>query len=336
MRSSLNTSASAPRPRRSILPALAFCAVLAAACRKSPAPAPSASKPVDLSMPATPPASTDVDASREKFYGYIEKRYSAEPEKAKAMAEAARGLDAELDAVAKLAQFNRLTMVLPAPADFKPEPVARKIRLKLILEKYKLRVGERPRFRLEMTNVGREAIDYSETRASVFVKDGDPFNSPTIGFFIDGPGEHRTRLTFEQWPADFEANRPQDNGIQYLPDSMPQAEKEKWVRDVNAMGSAHAHFSVKLLPGETLHSVGDDDSPRENFKTLFGEPHLDKPGKYRLQVVLDDRPEPLTEQHIKDAASFASPETLRKWHAEAMRDALGPASSNTAVIEVVP
>jgi len=53
-------------------------------------------------------------------------------------------------------------------------------------------------------------------------------------------------------------------------------------------------------------------------------------------VVLDDRPEPLTEQHIKDAASFASPETLRKWHAEAMRDALGPASSNTAVIEVVP
>lgn len=150
----------------------------AAACKKSEptAGARAPERPVELPMPPSRPAevstgpipagrSADMDRA-------LEKRYPGNPAMQETMREGMAKLDAQLDAELRQAEINRRTMVTPAPADFKPEPFARKIRLKLILEKQKIRVGEYPRYRLELTNVARETIVYQELERSIFIKDG--------------------------------------------------------------------------------------------------------------------------------------------------------------------
>lgn len=251
------------------------------------------------------------------------------------MVQFASNLDAQLDAEEKLAEFHRLTMVVPAPADFKPEPVARKIRLRLVLEKPTLRSGERPRFRLAMTNVGTEPIEYSETRASFFVKDASVLDSSSMRFYLIDRQGKRAKLLPKQPPETFEPNKSPGHDTVYLPDSMPEAEKEKWLKETNAMGQARATFKVKLKPGETLHSIGDDDSPKENFRTLFSRAHFDKPGTYQLQVELDDRPAPLDKEYIEfNLRTGSTLEEIHKTHERRLRDALGPVSSNAATFEI--
>lgn len=312
--------------------------VFTAACKKSPAPV--STRPpeaaAELPMPASRTVETAAtptpavkDAAMEREF---EKRYPGNPAEKQAMRDTMTELDAQLDAEDRLAEIRRRTMVTPAPAGFKPEPVARKVRLKLILEKLKIRAGGCPRFRLEMTNVGREAIDYQEFSSSIFARGGGPLNSPTLFFYNTDSQNKKTELMPKAFSpvacGGLASHRPTP-----YPSGMSEAEMEKLYQDNNAMGRASATFQVKLLPGETLHSLGDADSPVENFKWLLLN-GLRKPGKYRLHVELDDRPEPVTEQRIKDTQSYATPETLRKWHEEEVRAALGPVSSNAVTFEV--
>lgn len=120
-----------------------------------------------------------------------------------------------------------------------------------------------------------------------------------------------------------------------FPSGMSEPEKEKLFQEIGMTAGASADFQVKLLPGETLQSLGAEGSPGNSFKPLLAKGFkYGEPGMYRLQVELDDRPEPVTEQHIKHARRYASPQTLREWHEEAVRNALGPVSSNSATFEV--
>lgn len=316
--------------------ALAAGLVFAASCKKTPPPASTGTSAPDARLPM--PNSTPVATTKVKGAGMeraLEKRYSGNPAEMEGMRNTMSQLDAQIDAEDKLAAIHRRTMVTPAPADFKSEPVARKVRLKLILEKSKIRVGERLRYRLEMTNVGRDAIDYAELRSSIFVKDGGPLDSLTMRFYLTDRRNKRVRLmspAISRPSADggFRSNRINP------PKGLPKEELEKWFQETMAMGQAHATFKVKLLPGETLHSIGDDDSPRENFKTLVVEDDFDKPGTYRLHLELDDRPRPLSKGYIE--ASLKSGSTLEEIHKDQerwMRAALGPVSSNVEKFEVV-
>jgi hypothetical protein len=331
--------------RRGILALMGGCLVFfAGACKKSTS-LPATQSPADhvnLTMPESRPAAsatpnfsikTDGDPEMNRL---IEKKYAADPAKAKAMMEFATKFDAQSDAELKLREFRRLTMVVPAPADFKPEPVARKIRLRLVLEKPTLHSGERPRFRLEMTNVGRETIDYQEWEASFFVKDASVLDSATMHFYLTDPKGKRTELLPKRPPNLSQATRSPGQGPFLLPDSMSTAEKEKWLKETNAMAAASANFHVKLLPGETLHSIGDDDSPKGNFRTLFVRSHFDEPGIYQLHVELDDRPLPMNKVFIEaNLRTGSTLEELQKDQERQLREALGPVSSNIATVEVV-
>ena len=294
-------------------------------------------------MPAPRPtasAASNVPADAEEgdvgLNRLIDQKYASDPAKAKDIKAFAVQIDAQLDAEEKLTEFHRRTMVAPAPANFKSEPVARKIRLRLVVEKPTLRSGERPRFRLEMTNVGRETIEYSESRASFFVKNASVLDSEIMHFYLTDPEGRRDELVPKPPPHTFQPETSHENATFYLPDSMPKAEKEKWLKETNAMSRAHSTFKVKLLPGETLHSIGDDDSPIENFRTLFTRAHFDKPGIYQLQVELDDRPEPLDKEFIEfNLRTGSTIEEIHKDHDRWMKDALGPVSSNAAAVKVV-
>lgn len=313
----------------------------AAACKKSepPAGARAAERAVDLPMPpsrpvevATGPVPTSISADMDRA---LEKKYPGNSAIQETMREGMAKLDAQLAAEKRLAEIRRRTMVTPAPADFKPEPFARKVRLKLILEKREIRVGEYPRFRLEMTNVGREEIVYQEYGRSIFSRDaGMGASLRTMTFYLTDSKKKKRELM----PLVFgrpSSSAPSSDRPTPFSSGMSEPEKEQLFQEISGMAAGSANFEVKLLPGETLHSLGDEGAPGNSFKPLFAKGFkYGEPGMYRLHVELDDRPEPVTEQDIKDSKSYATPETLRKWHAEAARNALGPLSSNSAAFEV--
>lgn len=286
---------------------LAAGLVLAAACKKStpPAPVPAPAAADQLSMPPSRPP-------------------DSRPAPEGTALEGMKRLDALGDAQAKLAEIDQRTMVIPAPPDFKPEPIARKIRLNLILEKSKIRAGEEPRFRLELTNVGREPIDYQEYESSIF-KGGSILHSMrTISFYLTD----KTGKRLDLLPA-LGKGRPAP--VEYHA-AKPDSEKEMLAS--NAMSQASTTFKVKLLPGETLRSLGDGDSAQEPFRTLRVEEGFSKPGTYQLQVKLDDRPSPLTKSYLKFALRRRSLDEIKKSHAEEMKEAVGPASSNAVTLTV--
>lgn len=264
----------------------------------------------------------------------IARRYASDPLKKKEMMEAAATLNATLDAEDKLAELNHRMMVDPPSENFKPEPVSRKISLKLVLENPRIPEGGRPRFRLELANVGTSTIEYHEYQPSVFVKDGGLLDSSrTIHFYLTDPSGRRKELASRPPPASFQANRSREPFD--VPAGLSEAGKKKWFIETNAASSASTSFKVRLAPGEILRSVGDDDSSRANFKSLFSTADFTRPGSYKLEVLLDDRPEPLTQEEIQDAIGFSTPEETRRLYDRRLKNALGPVRSNVVDIEVV-
>lgn len=314
--------------------------ILAVACGKKPkAPPGTSSAPVpNLTMPIPRPKPPGPDAGSSEMrdaeiQALIKRRYASDPAEMKAMLEEAETLNARGDAEGLLAEQIHRIMVDPAPVDFKPEKARRKIRLKLILESSRISRGGRPRFRLELTNVGSDPIEYRENQPSVFVKGGSLLDSSrTIHFFLTGPHGKRFELMYRRPPRSLQTNR--SSPLVLSPAGMTEAEKKDWFIKTNAMSQARSSFSVRLLPGETLHSLGDDDSLGGNYKTLFTTTDFNEAGAYNLQVRLDDRPRPLTLAEIKDALNFSTPEETRRFHDEQLANALGPAVSNECVFEV--
>lgn len=275
----------------------AFAALLTfSSCKKTPSPSTSKPEPTaSLTMPAGTSEKAAIPVARKE-------------------------LDAVVDADQRLADKNRLLMISPARADFKPEPVARKIRLNLVLEKIRIKTGEIPRFRLELTNVGRESINYVEYASSVF-RWGGLFDSiTTIKFMMIAEDGKRRRLQ-----PSLALGRAQP----VTPRNGPFSPEEE------AASKASTTFQVKIQSGETLRSLGDGDSATEPFRKMIDREGFKVPGRYRIQVELDDRPGPLTANYIKLASAFQTPDETRKEHAKRVADALGPITSNTVVLEVL-
>lgn len=314
---------------------LAATVVFTMACKKSPAPStdPSSVGSPQLPMPPThsaspAPSSTPRDPGLEEA---LDKRYGADTAMKDEMRSTMNALSAQHDAEIKLAEINRRRMVSPAPANFVPEPVARKIRLALFVEKTRIKPGERLRFRLELTNVGREPIEYNELESSIFRGGSLGHSSRTISFYVTNPQKKRVKLLSPIFPDDI----PLADDTIYPPDGMTEAQKQKWMDETNAMGRAASTFQVKILPGETLRSLGDDNSEREPYRILASDPGFKIPGTYRLQVELDDRPKPMSNRYIEiNLRTGSTLEEIHKWQEEATRDALGPVSSNAVTIEV--
>src|SRR5689334_7330136 len=101
---------------------LAAGLVFTAGCKEQTPPARPPETAAKLPMPPSRPADDSKGPSPA-----VER-----PTHEEAVRETMRGLDAKFDAEDKLAEINRRTMVTPAPADFKPEPADRKVRLRLI------------------------------------------------------------------------------------------------------------------------------------------------------------------------------------------------------------
>lgn len=243
----------------------------------------------------------------------------ARPNEHRPVPDEIKKLDALVDAEQRLAEKNRRLMVSPAPAGFKPEEAARKIRLRLFLENTKIRVGESPRFRLEMTNVGREPIDYIEYDSSVFRWGGLLHSIKTIKFMLtDSQGKtHRLK------PALGGRVEPMK------PMAAP------FTAEQQAESAASTTFQVRILPGETLRSLGDGDSPTEPFRTMIAGDEFKTPGRYRIHVELDDRPRPLTQTYIEMALQYETLDEIHKDHAEQIAKALGPISTEPVFVEVV-
>ncbi|MBI3566064.1 MAG: hypothetical protein HY079_12775 [Elusimicrobia bacterium] len=303
-------------------------------CRK-PAARPDA-KPADLPIPTaggkTPTPDPDAELKR-----LIEKKYAADPAERDAMLRDVDKMGA-LDAVERtLADKYRRTMIVPAPADFRPEAVGRKVRLRLVLESARIKRGTRPRFRLEMMNVGREALDYHEDMPGLFVAGAELADSDVMTFFITDPHGKRVRVIGGR-ALDRQDPPGRSDRLEPAPAGMSPEQERRWFTETAAMSEASMHFTVRLMPGEILHNLGDPDSPRENFRTLRTQHDFFKePGTYRLAVVLDDRPTPLTKTFIKAALESGSTlDEIQRDQAKQAADALGPLSSNAATYELVP
>ncbi len=276
------------------------------------------SRPVDA-VTAPIPVAKDPEMERA-----LDKRYAGKPAEKEAMRNTMAELDARLNAEDRITEINQRSMVVPAPADFRPEPIARKIKLKLVLEKSKIKVGENPRFRLELTNIGREPINYQEYESSIFKGGSIGYSMRTISFYLTDKRGKRLDLL----PA---MGTGRAEPIRYH-DATPKSEEE--MRETNARSQASTTFRVKLLPGETLRSLGDGDTAQEPFRTLRVEEGYEKPGTYRLQVELDDRPHPLSKEYIKAALTHSTLEKIHESHERRLKKALGPVSSNTVTFEV--
>lgn len=276
---------------------------------------------------------TDAETDRA-----LDKLYGSDTKTKDEVRELKKTVDASLDYEKQFAEENRRTMIIPAPADFKPVDADRKIQLRFYLEKTKIRPREFLKYRIEIMNVGRQAIDYEEFKASL-LKYGGLLNSDIIHFYVTDPHGKRAELipssAWSKGPHDDKHLPPTGNAWSLaVPSNLSKEEKDKWLTDTNARSEASNHFQVRILPGETLRSLGDGQS-LTTFRTLYCEQDFIKTGTYRLTVELDDRPEPLTDEAITDALSYWTPEQSRKFHEERVKKALGPVSS-TVAFEVVP
>lgn len=306
---------------------IAIMAFTASGCRQSEdsRPRPTAANtnlPMPASSPSRGPASAEhlgQDSSKEK-----DASDTAEELKALGSAESESALE------------NHRLLVMPPDPGFVPRRDARKVELRLSLATGRIRVGERARFRLEMKNVGDKTIEYSETAPSIFKFGGLGYSYRTISFFILKRGGKREKLRGTRVDTSLT-----DPGFRNAvpggpPASLTASEKTRWVIETNARSQTQSHFKVTLAPGETLFTLGDMDSPNERYRTLFVSGLSENPGHYRIQVRLDDRPEPLTQESIREDSAFSTPAETRRFHERRLNESLGPVDSNIVELEVVP
>lgn len=323
--------------------AIGCCALfpLLVACRKS-APGPSIKAP-DLSAPekvvfaASSTRSAAEDAATARALTNI---FGSSEAKKTATLEAKKVLDAQINFEDRFSEENRRAMILPAPPDFKPETLVRKIRLRLSLEKNVLQPKDFLKWRLEIVNVGAGPIDYEEHKASL-LKFGGLLNSDVVHFFVTWPDGKREELIPASGNEKLRSRgiTPRSDGNQDIapPPGLSHDEKERWLRDTNARSAASGHFRVRIDPGETLHSLGDKEPSNAIYRTLYCAQDFVQIGRYQLQVEYDDRPEPLSQDYIAfSLRSGSTLEQIKKRHAERAARALGRFVSNPAPFELRP
>lgn len=205
-------------------------------------------------------------------------------------------------------ESERRELVLPAPAGFKPEGAARKLRLTIVPRQKSIKVGERFWYRIEVKNVGREPVRFQEWNS--FLKRGDQYASGRWNFELVDPSGKRINLVVGTLYGELAVG---DAGLDAV--EVPGAEKmtDDEVRDFIRRDAprrrADLDVDVTLAPGETLVSRPwrwHDASERQERKgrgetNLTPQPHgpwrelwvshvFKEPGNYSISVAYDDPP----------------------------------------------
>lgn len=251
---------------------------------------------------------------------------------------------------------ERRELVRPAPAGFKPGRDRRKFRLTLVARDKTIRVGEAFWYRLELQNLGREAVRYWEVDS--FLKDGGSYGLGHWYFYATDPKGRRETLSIGTLFGGHEIRETRTDAVP-IPGSekMSEAEIEQFIRRDSAKRRADRDLIVNLAPGETLVSRpwrwvdawerverrdrGESDlapRPTGDFRELWTNFRFDFPGRYEVLAIYDDTMPPLPSEDFikgmeKDGYSRAS--TIADYKKRGL-ERLGRVESAPVVIEVLP
>ena len=98
--------------------------------------------------------------------------------------------EADIELVARVSE--RREMVRSTPNGFKPTAAGRAVSLSLIPRDVRIRVGQTFWYRLELQNVGNEAVRIAEDPS--FLKNGRYYDEKRYAFWIKGPDGRRRRM----------------------------------------------------------------------------------------------------------------------------------------------
>lgn len=261
--------------------------------------------------------------------------------------------DYELEARRRVEAADRKELVRSAPAGFKPEPVERKLRLKLVPRDKTIRVGQTFWYRLELQNVGRTPVRFRESNS--FLKDGKKSGVIFWDFSVEAPGEKRQRMVIGTAELLF-SHRPQRPIKVAGSERMTDEEVQDFIRRDAAYREADRDLDVTLGPGETLFSrpwrwVDADEyqerfekglelwpRPKGTFRELWTAYEFEKPGRYRIRATLNDpAPPPPGEEVLRmmEAKGYPRKEILAD-HLKDAREHLGRIESNSVDLKVIP
>lgn len=251
---------------------------------------------------------------------------------------------------------ERRELVRPAPAGFKRGRERRKFRLTLVARDKTIRVGEAFWYRLELQNLGGEAVRYWETPS--FLKDGGSYDLGRWDFYAIDPKGQRETMVIGSLFGGHEIRETRTDAIP-IPGSekMSEAEIEQYMRRDSAKRRADRDFIVDLAPGETIVSRpwrwvdalerverrqrGEADlapRPTGNFRELWTNFRFDFPGRYEVRAVYDDTMSPMpSEDFIKalEKRGYSRASTIADYKKRGL-ERLGRVESTPVVIEVIP
>lgn len=199
---------------------------------------------------------------------------------------------------AKLDERDRREYYRPAPPDFKPEDVARKLKLTLVPESRMLRKGKPFRYRVEVQNVGNKPVYFSEYKS--FIKTGKiEFERwAKYKFYMTDPDGHKRVI---EPSLTYRASSPPGSDWVSKPMTREEADKFEKVLALQTFEEMEGfNLSMNLQPGDALVSKAYYSKEIAGFRDLGingVDYKLDKPGTYRFQVVYDDPPP----KHPKEA-----------------------------------
>lgn len=311
-----------------------LCLLSALACGKKEEPPPStATTPTGDAQPAAvsapdgvPPPPGRALSKREAFYAKLSPVDRARMERA----------DAEHEAGKPFRARDRRDYVRPAPPDFKPEPVARKLKLTLIPQTTTLRPGDQFFYRLEVQNVGREEMFIYDQMS--FIKFGNLdsylFKKSVTEVLADGREREFREDGYYLRSGDSMVERYNPPGF----DKLSSKEKDAHIARRQLEANLEATLDVTLNPGDILFTR-PYQKPGE-FRSLGIAYHFDNPGIYRVKFFYHNPPpDPLTEEDIQRGLSYGSwntREKILKRHQDSIKKSLGKVESNTVTFRVLP
>ena len=287
------------------------------ACKKSPPPVPS-------NEVKTPPSQQRTESEWNDWIKSSPKLDDSQ--KALLLSQVPQYMAAD-----KQEEKDRLELVTPPPPGWRPEKVARKIKLTLVAEKTMIRRGEKFCYRLEIQNVGRDPVRLIEMPES-FIKSGLLGASQGFEFYVIPPGGKEKKL----WLY----SRPSQGLLQYkeykFPESWSEAQKSAAVEKLNQELRAKSELSLMLQPGETLRTRTDSGLPN-GFRELGTDFEFNRPGTYVVKAVHADlTPKPPSEKSLEAGVKRGHTRAEQlKGYALWKERSLGRAESNAVELEVV-
>lgn len=154
---------------------------------------------------------------------------------------------------------DRRELVRQPKEEWKPGAATRRLEILLLAERSRIRKGEPLNYRLEMRNVGREPLVFTEEAPS-FIKEGSLCGSHGFKFHVAPPRGKERALT-----------------------CAPEVTDEVQI-GTRAAAAPEPGLDLTLAPGEYLLTRGS--GPGRPFRTLTAAEPFDQTGIYRLKAVL--------------------------------------------------